>query len=305
METRAHHVLIGLFTILVAAAALLFCLWLNKSSGDKNVSYYTIVFNEAVSGLSKGSPVQYSGIKVGDVSSLTLDPQDPRKVLARIRIVGNVPIKQDTGAKLALAGITGTSLIQLTNGSPQSPKLEGKGDSDPVIIATPSPLSALLANGEDVMTNVNDVLLNAKQFLAPDNARRFGETLQHLEKATSSLAAQSNGLGELVRQIGDASQQANAAMLQANRLLSHQGTDAMNNMQQAMASLATSSKQIEQLLSQNQGALNSGAQGLAEIGPAVAELRSTLASVRAISRKLENNPGGYLLGKEKIQEFQP
>ncbi|MGR9787312.1 MlaD family protein, partial [Escherichia coli] len=30
METRAHHVLIGLFTILVALAALVFCLWLTK-----------------------------------------------------------------------------------------------------------------------------------------------------------------------------------------------------------------------------------------------------------------------------------
>jgi len=99
METRAHHVLIGLFTVLVAAAAVLFCLWLNKSSGDKNLNYYTVVFNEAVSGLSKGSPVQYSGIKVGDVVGLTLDPQDPRKVLARIRVEGNIPIKQDTGGQ--------------------------------------------------------------------------------------------------------------------------------------------------------------------------------------------------------------
>jgi len=305
METRAHHVLIGLFTVLVAAAAVLFCLWLNKSSGDKNLNYYTVVFNEAVSGLSKGSPVQYSGIKVGDVVGLTLDPQDPRKVLARIRVEGNIPIKQDTGAKLALAGITGTSLIQLTNGSPQSPKLESKDDRDPVIIATPSPLNALLANGEDVMTNVNDVLLNAKEFLAPENARNLNQTLQHLEQVTGALAAQRNSLGDLVQQISSATRQANSAMQQANQLLSHQGTDAMNNMQQAMNSLAASSKQIEQIINQNQGSLNGGVQSIAEIGPAIAELRTTLASVRAISRKLENNPGAYLLGKDKIQEFQP
>ena len=30
MEPRAHHVLIGSFTILAAAAALLFALWLGK-----------------------------------------------------------------------------------------------------------------------------------------------------------------------------------------------------------------------------------------------------------------------------------
>jgi len=31
MEPRAHHVLIGLFTVLTVGAALLFGLWLNKA----------------------------------------------------------------------------------------------------------------------------------------------------------------------------------------------------------------------------------------------------------------------------------
>ena len=108
METRAHHVLIGLFTVIVVAGALLFGLWLAKSSVDTEFKDYEIVFNEAVSGLSKGSAVQYSGIKVGDVVTLRLDPKDPRRVLARIRLGGDTPIKEDTQAKLALAGITGT-----------------------------------------------------------------------------------------------------------------------------------------------------------------------------------------------------
>src|SRR5579871_4609539 len=94
MEPRAHHVLIGLFTVISATAALLFTLWLNKSHNDTELHYYTIVFNEAVRGLSKGSAVQYNGIKVGDVIGLTLDPRDPRKVLARIRVDSNVPVKQ-------------------------------------------------------------------------------------------------------------------------------------------------------------------------------------------------------------------
>lgn len=114
METRAHHVLIGLFTVIVVAGALLFGLWLAKSSVDTEFKDYEIVFNEAVSGLSKGSAVQYSGIKVGDVVTLRLDPNDPRRVLARIRLGGDTPIKEDTQAKLALTGITGTSIIQLS-----------------------------------------------------------------------------------------------------------------------------------------------------------------------------------------------
>lgn len=305
METRAHHVLIGLFTVLIAAGALLFCLWLSKSRGDNDNKYYTIIFNEAVSGLTKGSAVQYSGIKVGDVVRLTLDPRDPRRVLARIQLGGDVPVKQDTGAKLALTGITGTSVIQLTNGSPQSPPLKGVDGADPVIVASPSPLNALLANGEDLMTNVNDVLMNAKQILSAGNAAQLNETLTHLNQITGAIADQRQSVADLVTQLTSAARQANGAMTQANALFGHEGRNAVVSAQQAMNSLAASSERIEQVLNANQDALNSGIQGVADLGPAVTELRSTLASVRTISRKLEDNPSGYLLGREKIQEFQP
>ncbi len=43
METRAHHVVIGLFTLIVVSAALLFCLWLTNSvliaSSDCTISF--------------------------------------------------------------------------------------------------------------------------------------------------------------------------------------------------------------------------------------------------------------------------
>ena len=67
METNARHVLIGLFTLLVGGGALLFALWLGKSSLDSSYDNYVIVFHEAVTGLSSGSPVQFNGIKVGEV----------------------------------------------------------------------------------------------------------------------------------------------------------------------------------------------------------------------------------------------
>src|SRR3546814_13039865 len=76
METRAHHVLIGLFIVILTAAALLLALALSKPDTNESDTYYKVVFNEAVSGLSKGSLVQYSGIKVGDVVELALVVND-------------------------------------------------------------------------------------------------------------------------------------------------------------------------------------------------------------------------------------
>ena len=96
METRAHHVLIGLFTVLVVGAALMFTLWLGKSDADRQFDTYDIVFQEAVSGLSKGGTVEFNGIKIGDVVSLSLDPDDARRVIARVRVDSAAPVRTDT-----------------------------------------------------------------------------------------------------------------------------------------------------------------------------------------------------------------
>ena len=312
METRAHHILIGLFTVIVVASALLFGLWLAKSSVDTEFKDYEIVFNEAVSGLSKGSAVQYSGIKVGDVVSLRLDPKDPRRVLARIRLGGDTPIKEDTQAKLALTGITGTSIIQLSGGTPQSPTLKGHDGNLPTIVASPSPIARLLNDSNDLMAGVNVLMHNANQMFSSENVERISKTLEHLEQTTGTIADQRGDIRQAMQQLSAIGKQATATLEQtaalmrnANGLLTDQGAQMFGSAEQAMKSLEQSSATINKLLTNNQDSLNSGIQGLNGLAPAVRELRDTLTSLRAISQRLEANPSGYLLGNDKNKEFTP
>ncbi|WP_085723512.1 MlaD family protein [Pseudomonas sp. R37(2017)] len=312
METRAHHVLIGLFTVMVVTAALLFGLWLAKSSVDTEFKDYEVVFNEAVSGLSKGSSVQYSGIKVGDVISLRLDPKDPRRVLARIRLAGDTPVKEDTQAKLALTGVTGTSIIQLSGGTPQSPTLKGKDGNLPTIVASPSPIARLLDDSEDLMAGVNTLMHNANLMFSTENIERISNTLEHLEQTTGTIAEQRGDIRQAMQQLASVGKQANtmleqttALMRNANGLLNEHGKDALGSAEQAMKSLQESSATLNKLITANQESLNSGMQGLNGLGPAVHEMRETLSSLRAITERLEANPSGYLLGSEKTKEFTP
>jgi phospholipid/cholesterol/gamma-HCH transport system substrate-binding protein len=305
MEPRAHHVLIGLFTVLMLSAALGFALWLSKASSDQELNDYDVIFNEAVSGLSPGSAVQYSGIKVGDVLSLSLDPQDPRKVRAHIRVSANTPIKQDTRARLSITGITGASLIQLHSGTPESPRLESKDGQRAEIIADRSPLSRLMSNGEDLVLSVTRLLNRANQLFSRDNIGRISRTLENIEQTSASVAEQRDELRTALQQMSTASQEAANLMRNANQLLNGQGRDAMNNASRLMASLERSSNTVEQLLSNNRNALDGGMQGVAELGPTIIELRETLSSLRSFARRLEEDPAGYLLRSDTIKEFQP
>ena len=312
METRAHHVLIGLFTLIAAAAAMFFAIWLSNTSTSREFKNYTVVFNQAVTGLSRGSAVQYSGIKIGDISSLSLDPEDPRRVLARIRVEADIPIKEDTRAKLSFTGITGNSVIELSHGQPSSPPLLGKDGRDPVIVASPSPISALLADGEDLMTNINQLMSSARSILSKDNVKSFTRTMESIERATTTMANQGDDLALLIdeltivsRQAGETLDQTNQLMASADSLLNDQGTRTLDGAEQALASIARTSAVLEEMLTENSEAFSSGMQGLGQLEPAINELRGSLGALRSLTRRLEDNPARFLLGRDSIEEFEP
>ncbi|SFH44067.1 phospholipid/cholesterol/gamma-HCH transport system substrate-binding protein [Nitrosospira sp. Nsp14] len=312
MEPRAHHVLIGSLTILAVAVALLFAFWLGKGPSAAQQRYYTVIFNETVRGLSVGSGVQYNGIKVGEVTALELDPRDPRKVLARVRVDGNVPIKQDIEARLTLTGITGTSVIEFSAGSPESPDLVAKDDGDPVIVASQSPITKLLEDAESTFSDLREIILHVKQVLSPDTVQNLRQTVAHLEKASGAIASQDDNIKVLGRELVAASRQANAVLQQASgvmddaqELINNEGKNALRSADRAMASLEKSADAIDQILVENRTALAGGIRGLNELGPTLQELRDTLVSIRRLTLRLEDDPAEYLTGRQKIEEIEP
>ncbi|MGJ7456178.1 MlaD family protein [Halomonas sp. RA08-2] len=312
METRAHHLVIGLFTVIAVVAALGFALWLGKAATDREMTYYEVSFDRPVGGLDVGNAVLFSGIRVGDVADLRLHPDDPRLVRALIRIDADIPIREDTSAGLALANITGSMNIQLQGGSPERPRLRGSFEDPPLILAEPSPLSSLLSDGETLVTGLNQLLINANRLLAEDNTDRVERILANLEQLSDELAARSSELGAVVDiadRLGEEASdllRALASLSQsAETLVDAEGRQALDSAGQAMGSLQGMTHRLETLLGNNEEALGRGMQGLGDLGPIVRELRNTLDALGRITRRLEENPADFLLGREPIEEFSP
>ncbi|MDX5363870.1 MAG: MCE family protein [Pseudazoarcus pumilus] len=300
METRAHHILIGLFTVLGVGAALLFVLWLGQSGSDRKYAQYDVVFQEAVTGLSRGSTVEFNGIRIGDVASLRLDPADPRRVLARVRVERDAPVRSDTRALLVPAGITGLSFIRFSSGDNPASTLLLAGDDErvPVIVADPSPMSRLMADGEDVMTNVNQVLIRVTELFSEENVERLDATLHNLQEFTGVLAERRDDLSAAI--------DATSSLLQTtDQLVEVELRGALADARKSVAALERTMGSIERVVSDNRGNLDTGLRGLADVGPAMSELRGTMASLRAITRELEENPRDYLIGRQPTREFQP
>lgn len=308
MEPRAHHILIGVFTLIVATGAILFALWLAKAGSDNKTKDYTVVFTEAVRGLTRGGAVQYNGIRIGEVKQLELDPQDIRRVLVSISIQENIPVKKDTKARLALTGITGTSVIELTGGSPDSPVLLDELPDDgfpPLIMATPSPIAELMAGGEQLMTNVSELLISANAFLSSDNAQRIGSSLEKVDHVLERLAQGSETLPSLLINLNGVTGEAEKMLKETRQLISQEGEGVFAKLNETMQHINQTTKDLQQIVASNAPAINKGSQGLAQIAPAMRELRQTLENIKNISQELQNNPTNYLLGGDKLQEFEP
>jgi phospholipid/cholesterol/gamma-HCH transport system substrate-binding protein len=262
--------------------------------------------------LSVGSEVQYNGIKIGEVTALDLDPRDPRRVLAGVRVDGNTRIKKNTKAQLALTGITGTSVIEFTGGSPDSPDLVATDGGDPVIVASPSPFAKLLEQSGHNLADITELIQQAKGVLSPANVQNLTRTIAHLERASGAIASQDDNVKELIRQLSAATNQANGILRQASgmmndvrTLVDNEGTNAFRSADRAMASMEKSANSIDQLLLDNRVALSGGIRAFGELGPALQELRDTLISIRRITRRLEDDPAEYLTGRQKIEEIEP
>ncbi|MFD1701903.1 MlaD family protein [Methylopila henanensis] len=212
METRANHALVGGFTLLVLVCAAAFIWWFTEAGQQRARAIYRVQFQGAVSGLTPGSGVLFNGIRVGDVTNLNFDPQDPAKVVARIEVFPNTPIRRDTRARLEITGLTGGSVVQLTGGSQTAESFplvtteEGDPNNAPVIVAEPSAFQDILEGARTVLEKAQ-ITFTDIQGLVGNSRGSVERSLQNVEQFTAALAANSDDLKSFMQNTGIAARQ--------------------------------------------------------------------------------------------------
>jgi phospholipid/cholesterol/gamma-HCH transport system substrate-binding protein len=306
METRANYVLIGAFTLATAAFLLLFGLWAAKYSSDKDWHYYDVIFDEAVTGLTEGGSVQYNGISVGTVADLSLAPDDPRKVVAHVKLRANTPVKVDTRAKLSFTGLTGTAFIQLTGGTPGAAALVAHGDEVPVIRTEASAL-------QNIAETANRLVARLDEVLSDENIANIHKTLAHIEKTSRALGDSSGDIGALIANARTSSEKLSATLDTTNHAINDVDRELVQKLPGLIAKLDSTLARLDAtagnanaIIAENRGAIRGITRdGLGEVGPTLDELRALVRDLRRISARLDQNPAGYVLGRQNPKEFEP
>jgi phospholipid/cholesterol/gamma-HCH transport system substrate-binding protein len=274
METRANYILVGLFTLAVTVGGFAFLYWFSAPPGGSNRARYDVVFEGAVSGLRPGSWVLFNGLRVGDVTSVRIDPDAPRQVIVGITVDKAVVLRTDTWVGLEFQGLTGFASVALRGGSASAPVL------DPPI------LRADLTAGQDVTSAARSVLRRLDSLVA-DNETSFRTTLKNMEAFTQTLADNS---GRIDRIMATAESVMNGA------------EGKLDDIAQAARSIRVLADNLDKNVTQMSSGLTRFSQtGLREWERLAVDGRRAISTLEQAVRNIDQNPSRLLFGGAPTQ----
>ncbi len=255
--THAQKMRLALF---VTAAITLFVVAMLLLAGMKFIEkrdYYEIRFTDAetsLSGLDIGSAVKYSGIKIGRIEGVRVDPQDVGVIVVRISLDAGTPVAEDSVANLGSMGITGLKFVELTRGS-KAARIREPGEEIP---AGKSLLDNLAGQADVIVDKINTVLSQVSDITGPQMKQRIDSiaesTDQILKEVNSLLHENREHLETLL---------ANTARM----------TEELN---QILHELAGSTKRINRILDSAQKLVDSAEGSVAKLSPTLDSIRKFL-----------------------------
>lgn len=283
METRANYALIGAFTIAVVFAAFGFVFWFSGPSQTAQYKTYKIIFAGSVSGLSRGSAVEFDGLKVGEVTQLAISEEDPSRVDVLVSIDKKTPVKIDTKARLEAAGFTGVKTVALVGGTPRAPVLVAEpGQPYPRIEAEGSDLQNIIDSVQRLSKKASDALDKIDKLL-DTNSTTIAETLKNAETFSKALADNSGDIGSVMHDMAAIGRSLKPIPERLDKLLAAVDPKKLNSIATDIAGASANLK-------------NFSASGLKQYEQLAVDARKTLDTVERAVRSLEKNPQQVIFG---------
>jgi phospholipid/cholesterol/gamma-HCH transport system substrate-binding protein len=313
METRSNHILVGTVTLALLAGLLIFVVWLAGLS-NKATKCFDIYFSQNVSGLNKGSSVNFQGVPVGQIEKISLLPDRPEFVWIRVQVSAETPILQGTTAQIKGVGFTGVSEIALEGAVKGAQALTQAGPQGcPVIPASSGGLGALLNSAPELIDRIQRLTERLTELLSDRNQNSIADILENVEKTTDVLAARAPDLADAIadariaaRQAGITAQRVGILADSTNRLVNEQGKPAAEDMRKAIAAVQRSAENLDSMVADARpGVQNFSKNTLPEVNHLVRDLRELSTSLRSFSERLEEEGVGGALGPEKLPDYKP
>ncbi|MDR3506816.1 MAG: MlaD family protein [Caulobacteraceae bacterium] len=309
MERNANYALVGLATLLIFVGMVVFVVWLARFQVRQEYDRYDIIFVGPVRGISDGGEVHFNGIKVGEVTKIALDKDNPALVVARVRVTSDVPIRSDSYATLEPQGITGVNYIQIAAGSNGKPLLKDTVPRGEVakLKSRSSALSDLLQGSGTVLASTVNALNQVNKLLSDDNLKAVSASLRNVESVTAEIRDRKTLLDDAdnaVKSIDQAAQSLKQLSESSQQLVNGDGKRAIQQAGDAATQIKLAATDAHALLAKLQGpAGDLATTGLPQLTQAAASLQETADSLNRLVNEIELNPQS-LVTKPQAKEVQ-
>lgn len=248
MESKVNYSVVGVFVIVLTIALITMIIWLSSGLRGDHYKTYIIYMDESVSGLSIKAPVKYSGVDVGFVKTMEINPKNPQQVKLLLSISEDTLITDDVVASLKVQGLTGIAYIGLTKTGASMQALGIRnGEKYPVIRATLSTLARLDTAVTQMTENVNHVL-------DTENQLALKEILKNLQVITNILAVNNKEMNVTLRNMAKASNE----LPMATQTLALQTLPTTNQVLDNLRTITDNVVEITQMIKQNPSVLIRG-----------------------------------------------
>lgn len=208
MDTNVNYALVGAFVIVLLTALVLIIIWLSSGLSLESYTIYKVNMEESVSGLNVDAAVEFNGVNVGSVKSVSLGRKDPNIVKILLSIKSRTPVTEGTVATLSTRGLTGITYVALKDtGTNLTPLRAKPGKTYPVIKTAPSFFLQLDTVLNKMTTSFSDLSNSIQTLLNKENQQSVRAILFNLRKATAALANESEKFSAIVENTSKASLQ--------------------------------------------------------------------------------------------------
>jgi len=291
MESRAHALAAGIFTLLLGLASALAVFWL--SGKREATSEYILVTQKSVSGLNTQAQVRFRGLRAGKVLDIELDPKNPLNILITISLDASMPVTKGTTAKLNYQGVTGLASVLLEDKGENPEPLTGADGEPPRIALLPNFMDSLGDDAADLMAQMRQVAERTTALLSEQNVKRIGQTLANVETATAGLSGSMKDLPQVMASLKQALSEENMRRLSAT----------MANMEKAsgevaplIANLQGVSKKLDALLGETGGEITQTT--LPRLNVLLQELSVNSRQMSRLLDQIEESPSMLIFGRE-------
>jgi phospholipid/cholesterol/gamma-HCH transport system substrate-binding protein len=259
-----------------------------------------------VRGLSEGGEVHFSGIRVGEVTDINLDPRNPNRVITRVRLEGGTPVRTDSIAQLEPQGITGVNFVQVSAGNPRSRLLqEASRRQVPVIRSAPSAFAGLLEGGGTVLQRTVEALNRVNRVLSDQNIQVLSASMRDVQAVTAELNANRAVIGETRYAIRDAqlalqsidqtADEITKLAQDSQQLVNGDAKRALGDIAETASEIKLAARDVRGSIDQITGPTAEFAQtGLPQITASVVSIQAAAESVQRLTDQINQSPRGLL-----------